>query len=314
MNASSIREIFLLSGPTAAGKTELALRWAEEHEAEIVNADALCFYRGMDIGTAKPGPEEQARVPHHLIDICDIDDPCDIRRYLDLAREAVESIHRRGRRVLVVGGSGFYLKSFFEPVTDQLRISKAIRSEVADLFENEGLEGAVERLKALNPHGTGKIDLHNPRRVIPALERCLASGRTVEELQRGFEASPCAFDDYRRHFAWIDRDDGELVARIEQRTASMLEAGLIREVEGLIDRGLPLNPTARTAIGYREAMAFLAGQIESMADLTLQIERNTYRLARKQRKWYASQLVGRGQRFNWSEGNWDTSDLFPLCS
>jgi tRNA A37 N6-isopentenylltransferase MiaA len=149
MPTPSQRVLSVLTGCTATGKTEWALRWAEAHGAEIVSCDALLFYRGMDIGTAKPTPAEQARVPHHLIDVCDVTDRMDVTRYVAWARDAAEQIAARGRRVLVTGGSGFYLKAFFAPVADDVAVPPAVRARVAELDP----AAAVAELRRLNPAG-----------------------------------------------------------------------------------------------------------------------------------------------------------------
>ena len=162
-------KLHVLTGCTAVGKTEWALRWAEARGAEIVSCDSLLFYRGLDIGTAKPTAAERTRVPHHLVDICEVGERMDITHYVAKARAAVEEIQARGRPVLVVGGSGFYLKSFFSPVADEVAVPAPLREEVAQL----SLEAALDRLRALNPAGLGALDTANPRRVSRALERCL---------------------------------------------------------------------------------------------------------------------------------------------
>src|SRR3954468_7890232 len=124
------RMLHVLTGPTAVGKTEWALRWAEQNGAEIVSCDSLLFYRGMDIGTAKPSPAERARVPHHLIDICGVNERMDVAQYVGLARRAILDITQRGRAILVTGGSGFYLKAFFAPVADDINVPAALRQEL----------------------------------------------------------------------------------------------------------------------------------------------------------------------------------------
>lgn len=143
--------INILAGPTAVGKTALALDWAAAHGAEIVNADALLFYRGMDIGTAKPSTAELSRVPHHLIDIRPVCAAYSIKDYVVAAQTVVSDIFARGKRVLVVGGSGFYLRSFFAPVVDEIEPDPAIRAEVQQWEAAAGLPGLLARLDALNP-------------------------------------------------------------------------------------------------------------------------------------------------------------------
>ncbi|NDC75961.1 tRNA (adenosine(37)-N6)-dimethylallyltransferase MiaA, partial [bacterium] len=145
------QSLYVLTGPTAVGKTALALEWAEANGAEIVSCDASLFYLGMDIGTAKPTKEERARVPHHLIDVCAVRERMDVARYVEAARAACADIVGRGRRVLVTGGSGFYLKAFFGPVADTIEIRGALRAEVAELERTAGLAGLVGRLRSINP-------------------------------------------------------------------------------------------------------------------------------------------------------------------
>src|SRR3954469_10439401 len=140
--------IYVLTGPTAVGKTELALRWAEANNAEIVSCDALLFYRGMDIGTAKPTAAEQARVPHHLIDLCEVHESMDVTYYVTKAQAVVADITARGKRVLVAGGSGFYLKSFFAPVADNVAVPAELRAEIERQLADAGLEALVADLKA----------------------------------------------------------------------------------------------------------------------------------------------------------------------
>lgn len=277
--------IHVLTGCTAVGKTELALRWAEAHDAEIVSCDALLFYRGMNIGTAKPTAEELARVPHHLIDLCAPDEPMDIARYVTLARDAVRDILARDRRVLVTGGSGFYLKAFFAPVVDAVEVPAEVRQQVAAL----DAAAALRRLRELNPSGLGSLDLANPRRVSRALERCLASGRSVLELQADFARQPAPFADHEVKLTELVRAPEELESRIRQRVQAMLAAGLVAEVRQLLDTGIAANPSAASAIGYREVIAMLAGRLAE-ADLADAVVKNTRALVKKQRTWFRTQL------------------------
>ena len=277
--------LHLLTGPTAVGKTEWALRWAERHGAEIVSCDSLLFYRGMDIGTAKPTREELRRVPHHLIDCQEITEPMDVVRYVAEARRVVDEILARGRRVLVTGGSGFYLRAFLAPVSDDVAIDPAVRAEVTRLPLTE----ALERLRSLNPDGLGALDIANPRRVARALERCVVSGRTLRELTEDFSRRPGAFDGFRLEITRLDRDPLDLAERIERRVDAMLAAGLVEEVRRLLPAGLAANRSASRAIGYREVIAMLAGELRA-EELRGEIIANTRALVKKQRTWFRTQL------------------------
>jgi len=281
--------IFVLTGCTASGKTEWALRWAEQNNAEIVSCDSLLFYRGMDIGTAKPTAEERARVPHHLIDICGVTDRVDVTDYVKNAKLAVEEIAARGRRVLVTGGSGFYLKVFFAPVADDVAVPVGLREEIATRLAQAGLTALVAELEALNPAGLGSLDVANPRRVVRALERCRASGKTMSVLAEDFAKLPSPFGDWDVRCVRLEREPAELERRITVRVESMLAAGLIGEVEQLLAAGLKENPSASRAIGYRETIDFLEGRIPRTA-LVEEIARNTRALVKKQRTWFRTQL------------------------
>ena len=277
--------IHVLTGCTASGKTEWALRWAEARNAEIISCDSLLFYRGMDLGTAKPTKAELARVPHHLVDICAVTDRIDITLYVARAKEAVTEIQARGRAVLVVGGSGFYLKSFFAPVADDVAVPAGVREEVRAL----ALDAALARLRTLNPAGLGELDVANPRRVTRALERCLASGRTLAQLEADFALQPGPFVEWPVQLTRLEQPPELLAKRIELRVDAMLRAGLVEEVRRLAGAGLRENPSAARAIGYREVLDFLDGKLPESA-LAEEIAKNTRALVKKQRTWFRTQL------------------------
>ena len=289
------RTLHVLTGCTAVGKTELALRWAEANGAEIVSCDSLLFYRGADIGTAKPTKAELARVPHHLIDICDLRERMDVTHYVTKARVAIDGILARGRRVLVTGGSGFYLKSFFAPVADEVAVPPELRAELRTRLEAAGgLAALVAELKQLNPAGLGALDVQNPRRVLRALERCRASGRTLAALQADFDAQPAPFADCAVQLCELVREPADLDQRIEQRVGAMLAAGLVAEVRGLLAQGLRENPSAAGAIGYRETVDFIEGRLME-PELAAAITKNTRSLVKKQRTWFKTQLPAHRQ-------------------
>ena len=281
--------LHVLTGPTAVGKTEWALRWAESRGAEIISCDSLLLYRGMDLGTAKPTAAERARVPHHLIDLLDVTESCDVTRYVAAARAAGDAIRARGRPVLVTGGSGFYLKAFFAPVADEVDVPAEVRAAVADRLERNGLPALVAELQRLNPAGLGALDTRNPRRVARALERCLASGRTLADLAAAFARQPAPFPGWTTRLVQLDRPRAELDARIEARIRAMLAAGLVEEVKRLLVAGLKRNPSAARAIGYRETIAMLEGRLRE-EELAAVIVKSTRALVRKQLTWFRTQL------------------------
>ncbi|CAM2912910.1 tRNA (adenosine(37)-N6)-dimethylallyltransferase MiaA [Rariglobus hedericola] len=281
--------IHVLTGPTAVGKTELALRWAETNDAEIVSCDALLFYRGMDIGTAKPTADERARVPHHLIDLCAVSEGMDVTAYVAKAQAAVADITARGKRVLVAGGSGFYLKSFFAPVADDVEVPAELRGEINAKLANEGLAALVADLHALNPQGLGALDVANPRRVTRALERCRASGKPLDVLAAEFARMPSPFAGWDVRCTQLDREAAELDNRVASRVDGMIDDGLVDEVERLRVEGLEKNLSAARAIGYRETLAMLDGVLPR-TELAAEIVKNTRALVKKQRTWFRTQL------------------------
>ena len=284
------RTLYVLSGMTAVGKTSLALRWAEANTAEILSCDSLLCYRGMDSGTAQPDALERNRVPQHGIDLVEVEEQYNVDRYVAYARAVIEDIHRRGFRVLITGGSGFYLKSFFAAVTDQALVSAEIRERVAHLYERGGNEAVLAALEAVEGNDLSLIDTQNPRRTVAALERCWGSGLTLQAQRARFEALKSPFADYPKQTCILTREREVMFERIEARVRQMLNAGLIDEVSKLRSAGLERNPSAARSIGYREVLTWLDAKEGGLEALTEAIVVNTRRLARRQRTWLRHQI------------------------
>ena len=282
--------LYIVTGPTAVGKTSLCLRIAEELVAEVVSCDSMQLYRGMDIGTAKATKEELDRVPHHCLDVLVVSEPGNVQKFQEMALCAVNDIRNRGKQVLVTGGSGFYLKSFLAPVVDDVKVPEDIRVKVEGLYQNLELEGLVEELMKVNPEGVGELDTKNPRRVVRALERCLTSGLTVFELQQRMKALPKPYPNLNKKVCILVRSDDLMKERIMERTHTMIESGFVSEVEELLLHGLGENLVARNAIGYREVIAYLNGELGRLEELSELIIQNTWQLVRKQKKWFRHQL------------------------
>lgn len=285
----SARVLHILTGCTAVGKTDWALRWAEANSAEIISCDSLLFYRGMDIGTAKPSAAELGRVRHHLIDIRDVAEPMNAAVYAPMAREAAEDISGRSRAVLVVGGSGFYLRSFLAPVADGVQVQAEVRSRVSELLAAGGLRALVAELESLNPGGLAGLDTQNPRRVASALGRCIASDRTLAELSADFARADRPFQGWTVKLVRLDLAGPALERRIASRVDSMLSQGLVEEVRRLLGCGLLSNPSAARAIGYRETIEVIEGRA-SIGGLAEAIAKDTRALVKKQRTWFRTQL------------------------
>ncbi len=277
--------LYFVAGVTASGKSSFAFNWAKDNEAEILSCDSVAIYKGMDVGSAKPTLHERKIVTHHGLDLVQVSERYDVAKYIKYAENIVKSAYQKGRKVLVVGGSGFYLHSFFSPVVDNVNVNDGIKEFVETVERKKGLAGLVQELHKLNPDGLENIDESNPVRVIKSLERCLATGLTVHELKKEFESKPLPFSDFQKKTCLLDRSNDILFGMIERRTEKMIKSGLIDEVESLIDNGIMKNYPASTAVGYRETISFLRGEI-TKAELHKAITISTRQLVAKQRKWF----------------------------
>ena len=274
-----------LIGPTAVGKTALAIDWARANNAEILCADAPLVYKGMDIGTAKPTAAEQRAVRHHGIDLVDVGERFSVADYIAAAKKIIADISLRGENILIVGGSGFYIKSFFEPVTDGLDVPEEVSARVAEVFEKTGAEGLLKELINVGGGNLDGLDVKNPRRVQKALERCLASGKSFQQIRQEFLNQPQPYPDCEKKLTMLIREKDDLENRIAQRVDMMLSDGLIDEVAQMRMMGIENNPQAASVIDYRETLLYLDGKI-SLPELKTMIVQDTIALARKQRTFF----------------------------
>ena len=282
--------LFALVGPTAAGKTEAGLAVAERLGAEIVSVDSMLVYRGMDVGTAKPTPEQRARVPHHLLDVAEPSEPFSVARYQELAREAVAGIRSRGRRVLLVGGSALYERA----VVDDLGFPGTDPDTRRDLEAEAAVVGAAglhERLAAADPAAAAKIEPANVRRTVRALEVAELTGRPFSSFAEGWDV----YEPDRVRAAGVTIPAPALRTRIEGRVAEMLERGWLDEVRGLVERGFGAWLTSAQAIGYAELARHLAGELTLDAAIAGTVKR-TRALARRQLAFFR-----RDPRIRWFE-------------
>ncbi len=272
--------LLLLVGPTAVGKTELAIRLAERLNGEIVSADSRLFYRGMDIGTAKPTPVEQARVPHHLIDVADPDETWSLAMFQQRAHEVIAEIHARGRLPLLVGGTGQYVRAVTQGWTPpEVEPDERLRLVLEKLAEERGKEWLYDRLKAVDPEAAAVIDLRNVRRTIRALEVILTTGHKFS-AQRGQADSP-----YDLLTVGLNRPREELYARVDARIDAMFAAGLLDEVRALLAKGYSPELPSMSGIGYRECCQVLSGQM-SEEQARVQMKRITRVFVRRQANWF----------------------------
>ncbi|MDD5467761.1 MAG: tRNA (adenosine(37)-N6)-dimethylallyltransferase MiaA [Anaerolineales bacterium] len=270
-------------GPTAVGKTELALRLAEEFQGEIISADSRLLYRGMDIGTAKPTPEERRRVPHHLIDVASPDETWSLARVQAAVRQAAREICSRGRLPFLVGGAGQYLRAIIQgwqapAAPPDPRLRAALERWAAGITP----VGLHQRLSRLDPQAAQNLDPRNLRRTVRALEVILSTGRLFSQQRRQGE-SP-----YQLLLLGLTRPRQELYQRIDARVEAMLAAGLVDEVRALLEAGAPPNSPALSAIGYREIIDYLRG-VYNLEEAIARIKRDTRLLVRRQANWFKAQ-------------------------
>lgn len=276
--------LMAMVGPTAVGKTALAIRLAQALDGEIVSADSRQVYQGLDIGAAKPSAAERAMAPHHLLDIAPPERALTLAEFRDLAYQAIDDIHRRGRLPLLVGGSGQYVRAVLEGWTlTSVAPDPDLRRRLEEDATRAGAATLHERLAALDPAAAAAIDARNVRRVVRALEVCLTSAQPVSQLQTR-QPPP-----YRIWQIGLQRPAADLYARLDARVDAMLAQGLVDEVRQVRERvlalGLRTTQPALTGLGYREIGQYLDGEL-TLDAAVVEIKRNTRRFVRQQRNWF----------------------------
>ena len=281
-----------LVGVTASGKSETALGLARRRgDCEIVSVDSMCVYRGMDIGTSKPGPEARAAVPHHLLDLVDPEEDFTVTQFQAAARDALDGIERRGHHALLVGGTGLYLRAVVDDLAIPGRYPDVAASLEAELDDGRATPADLHaRLAALDPVGAARMEPTNRRRVVRALEVTIGSGRPFSTFGPGLEAYPAAGVAQ----VGLALPPDEVDRRIEGRLDRMVEAGLVDEVRALAGRPAGISRTARQALGYREVLAHVEGGAP-LADCLEEAVRRTRQFARRQASWFR-----RDPRVSWA--------------
>lgn len=287
-------DVIAIVGPTASGKTALAVQVAIAVNGEVVGTDSMQAYRGMDIGTATPSTIEQQGVPHHMIDVWDPAQAVTVVEFRDRARDAIDSILKRGKIPVVVGGSGLYVRAVLEeldfPTTDP-----EVRRRWEERLSQVGARELHAELAAIDPDAASHIEANNGRRIVRALE-------VIELTGEPFVARlPAPTDRYRTVRFGLSIDREVLDSRIEARVDSMWAAGFVEEVRALAAVGLSSAPTAAAALGYRPVLDYLAGEISEEQARVRTIE-DTRRFARRQQRWFA-----RDDRIRWVD--FDDPDL-----
>ncbi len=274
------KSLIAVVGPTAVGKTGLAIELAQRLHGEIVGADSRQIYRYMDIGTAKPTPQERQAVPHHLIDFVDPDEDFSLALFKDLAMKAIGDIHQRGKLPLLVGGSGLYVWAVLEGWRiPEVSPDPQLRHRLQEKAEAEGPDALFAELERLDPQAAKKIDPRNVRRVIRALEVCKSTGKPFSGYQQknmpSFETLIIGLTSERDQLYW----------RINARVDQMIEAGFVGEVQGLLDRGYSIELSSMSSLGYREIIKYLYGKL-TLPKASERIKFETHRFARHQYAWF----------------------------
>lgn len=282
------KRVIILAGPTGCGKSALALDLAKHMHGEIISADSMQIYRGMDIGTAKPSKEEREKIPHHLIDIRDVSETFNVVDFYYEARHCCQQIHSRETVPIVVGGAGFYIHSLlFGPPSGPPSIPE-VRKSLENEIEQVGSEVLYDRLKALDPQYAKSITKHDKQKIVRALEIITLTGKMVSNLSWKGRRKPLNYD-FRCWF--LHRPREQLYHRIEKRCDKMISEGFLEEVEKLIEQGIKTNPSASQAIGYRQAIEYIEGDrskesYRRFVEVFKQASRN---YAKRQLTWFAKE-------------------------
>ena len=285
-----MNNIICIAGPTASGKTALAVQLAKEFDGEVISCDSMQVYQRMDIGTAKPTPEEMEGIPHHMLGIAGPEEDFSVSRYCEMATPILDDILARGKTAIIAGGTGLYMDSLirgndFAPVP-----ATGHREKLEAELLSEGLDAMLERLSAIDPEAAERSQ-RNPRRVIRALEVYYETGETITAHNLKTQAIP---DRYSPLWLGLDFDPRALLyERIDRRVGIMLEMGLEREIRDLLSSGLDKRCTALQAIGYKEFVAALDGQC-TMEEAADEVRQSSRRYAKRQLTWFR-----RNKRIHW---------------
>ena len=293
--------LIILTGPTAVGKTALSLSLAERVNGEIISADSMQVYRGMDIGSAKIMPEEQKGIPHHLIDVLDPDEEFHVVRFVQMAKEAMEDIRSRGKVPILTGGTGFYIQAMLYDIDfTESGEDDSYRRELETYAKEQGAEKLHEKLKEVDPISAEKIHANNVKRVIRALEFYHQNGTPIsahnEEQKK--QTSP-----YNLAYFVLNAPRDILYERIDKRVDQMLEEGLVKEVEGLKREGCHRGMVSMQGLGYKEILAYLEGEYP-LEEAVRILKRDTRHFAKRQLTWFRREsdvIWVDKDKFHWDE-------------
>ncbi|MBQ2284172.1 MAG: tRNA (adenosine(37)-N6)-dimethylallyltransferase MiaA [Clostridia bacterium] len=286
-----IKDLIVITGPTASGKTAMSVEVAKVLGAEIVNADSMQIYKYMDIGTAKPTVEERQGVPHHLIDIVNPDEQFSVARYCQCAKQAIDSIHAKGKPAVMVGGTGLYVDSLVNNIQfSEIEPDEQYRTKMDLLADEKGNGHIYNMLMEIDPGSAKKISVSDRKRIIRALEVYYLTGKTITWHNEQSKSVPSPYN--TTMFA-IDVEREVLYDKINRRVDIMMDMGLLEEVKSIIDMGIGKDTTAMQAIGYKEIVQYLDGEI-TLEEAVDKIKQGSRRYAKRQLTWYR-----RNEKVNW---------------
>lgn len=277
-------QIVVITGPTASGKTWLAVELAKQYNGEVVSADSMQIYRRMDIGTAKPTPGEMQGIPHHMIDVADPEEDFSVARYVDMASRCVDDILSRGKLPILAGGTGLYIDSLLSGRTfAAFDGASPLRAELEGRYAREGGEALLRELAQADPESAARLHPNDGKRIVRALEVWLSTGKTITRHNEETRALPPRYTSLTLTLDFQRRED--MWARIDRRVDQMMEAGLAEEVRELLDSGVPERCTAMQAIGYKELVSALRGDGDIRAAAE-QVKLRSRQYAKRQLTWF----------------------------
>lgn len=300
-------KIICIAGPTASGKTALAVDLAKLLDGEVVSCDSMQIYRRMDIGTAKPSREEMEGIPHHMIDVANPEEDYSVSRYCETASGIVDNILARGKTAIIAGGTGLYMDSLIRGNSFAPFPSTGVRERLDARADSEGTEVLLNELAAVDPEAAARLHLSDRKRIIRALEVYLETGETITEHNQRTQAIPPKYRPLWLGLDFTRRED--LYRRIDLRVDIMLQQGLVEEIQELLSSGIPAKCTAMQAIGYKEFIAALDGQI-SIAQAADLVKQSSRHYAKRQLTWFR-----RNPNMHWllREGNTSRYELLEMA-